>query len=487
MNKTNAYFGLITLFTLIILSCGCVPENTLQWSKDGSVGLMNAKDALYLVDGTSGNLTEIEKENISSWPGISEDGSLIAYCQEIKCQSPAEGLEAIPPAQAKIIEEYSVIMKKRILETGPAMLGDNFPSLEDTKMNDEYRKWVIRYVCENADSELAAKIGEELVGKGKSNEISYYKLILANRNNLTDKKVIAVNILPMWQVRISPDNKYLSYIVIRNEEEHGNIGVHDLYVASLEENVPAALVSKNVALGYDWRDDSRALVYLHSEFEKSDETVLGTVKESVVADVNGTLLAEAVTSQDDDYFGSHNCDAKTKDLAGIAFIPWYKAQYGLGNRVYFASVIMSIPSTMHEDGRISLFCYDPATSTIANLLPAEVSQYSPETLYMFEVSPDGKKILIPASDNRLALYELGQENPVTIIKEEEGFGDDIPVFNPAWKGNNEISYLVSGQNSFLPAADANESGRKEMVIFGDDGSLHQVLSKSWPDELMKKF
>jgi hypothetical protein len=154
-----------------------------------------------------------------------------------------------------------------------------------------------------------------------------------------------------------------------------------------------------------------------------------------------------------------------------------------------------------DEGRWSLFCYDPVTASIVDVLPPDVAVYTSPSLSMlaFELSPDGKKVLLPIKYNRFIGYELGTHSTAMPIEEEEGFGEeDVIEIAPAFKGNNAISFLVSGESHFLaekeakeeiaaeepnePEQQEQESPRQEIIILNDDGS-HWILSENWLDEM----
>jgi hypothetical protein len=148
-----------------------------------------------------------------------------------------------------------------------------------------------------------------------------------------------------------------------------------------------------------------------------------------------------------------------------------------------------------------LFCYDPVTASIVDVLPPDVAVYTSQnfSISAFEVSPDGKKVLLPIKYNRFISYELGTHSSAMPIEEYEGFGeeDDIEIA-PTFKGNNTISFLVSGDSHFLAEKEdeeqtateepneteqqEQESPREEIVILNDDGT-HWILSESWPNEM----
>ena len=69
----------------------------------------------------------------------------------------------------------------------------------------------------------------------------------------------------------------------------------------------------------------------------------------------------------------------------------------------------------------------------------------------------------------------------TQVMQNEGFGEEnVLEFAPAWKGNNEISCLVSEKSHFLIKEGQQKYRRKEIIILGTDGEFLRVLSENWP-------
>ena len=64
MNNQRVSWKAISALIIITVISGCIPEDSLKWSEDGSVGLLYIDDFLSIVDGQSDELTEIEKENV---------------------------------------------------------------------------------------------------------------------------------------------------------------------------------------------------------------------------------------------------------------------------------------------------------------------------------------------------------------------------------------------------------------------------------------
>jgi len=486
MNNRKMGFGLAAFYVAVIFLAGCVPEDSLQWSEDGSTGLLKIEEALYLVDGKSGELTEIAKDNVLPWPDISDDGKLIAYGEKVDCNSLSEGLKVLPPGQVKMVKYYAERLRKNVLKTG-GLSNDRFPFPEEgLLLPGDYRNWSIRYLCENADGKILEILGETGIEKGKEKEIVCSRIIVSPSKSPDKRRIVATSIFPMTAMKLSPNGKFLSYLMHTQEGQVSNaFEEYGLFIASLETDVKAMRVSHRVALGYDWRPDGKAIAYIEADSKnlRHGDFIVGTLEERTVADVNDNLLAAPTGLPDQGSAGTHQCTGKTSELAGVIFYPWLKVVYGSGGRMFFSSAVLLLPASRRDQAEWSLFCYDPVTATVADVLPASVSNYSGEAMVVtqFALSPDGKKAMLPMSKNRFLIYRFGDGSVVFPLEESEEFGEDIPSFLPDWKGNDEISALVSEYSRFLKKEGQQEHDRKEIVIFGADGKFQRVLSENWPD------
>lgn len=490
MNNHKVLWKAILALIIITFVGGCIPEDSLEWSEDGSVGLLRTQGILYMVDGQTGRLTEIAKDEVLPWPDISRDGSLIVYIQKVECSSLSEGLKLLPHGQVKMIKFYANQVKKLILNTG---MPDNnefpFPD-EGPLVPHDYRNWVICYICETSDTNLLERLGDERTQKGKEEKIVYFQVIVVPRDSLEKKRIIATNLFTTMATQVSPNGKFVAYLMHNQQGQVNNaFEEYGLYVASLDGVVKAMLVNHPVSTGYSWRDDSRAIAYLEADSENlmHADPIVATLKETFVIDGNDSLLAEPASILQGSA-ETHWCTGKSKHMAGTLFHPWMKVEYGLSRRVFFSSHVASIPSSNLAEEKWSLFSYDSVTRTVADVLPSSISDYVEGNVNLFALSPDGRKVILPMRKNRFAIYELGKSSANVPINEDEMFGEEnVLEFALAWKGNDEISCLVSENSHFLTKQRLEKHKRKEIVIIGADGNFRRVLSEQWPDEIMNSF
>ena len=492
MNNHRITCGLVACYVAAVFLTGCIPEDSLQWSEDGSVGLLRVEGALYLVDGQTGDLTEIARENVQILPDISKDGNLVAYSQQVKCNSLSEGLKLLPPGQVKIIEYYAEQTKKLVSDAG-GLVNNEFSFPDEGLMTPyDYRNWAIRYLCENADSKLLEILGEEGINKGKEKEIHYMQVVVVPSKALDKKQIVATNLFNTMAIKLSPNGKHVAYLMHTQEGQVSNSPEeYALYVTPLKGDIKAMLVDHGVAFGYDWSKDATAIAYFDADSGdlRNEELSLGTLRERPVADANGSLLAKPSTVPQQGSVQTHNCTSKTASLAGVIFYPWLKVQYGSGDRIFFSSCLLSLPlpASERDELRWSLFCYDSVTGTVTDVLPLSVSYYTYQAVGMsqFDLSPDGKNVLLPIKNNRFVGYELGTDSMGIPIEEDEGFGEEDGLeLAPSWKGNNQISFLVSENSHYLAETKegSDKPARKEIVILSRTDGQTWVLSESWPDE-----
>ncbi len=494
-------FLLITSYTTITFIIGCIPEDSLQWSADGSTGIYSKDGALYLVDGNTGSLTQIAtEETTTNWPAITSDGRFFAYGQKIIVENFADALNLLPPGQIKMLQIHAAVVKENIRKKvdeesifKTEVLGGGLFADDVLKSyNEEYRNWVVHYLFKKLDDDgtITKKLGTETVKKALEKSVSYYRLILTPSDDLNKKTVVATSIQKIWKISFSADRKLLAYVTDRVNGDAFEVGF-DLYIASPAENISAALVEQAVAIGYDLRPDGCAIAYMKPEVEDfdKDKFALGSLVERTIIDPNGRVLASPVNLDDNDNttLATHTCTGPAKELAGVCYYSWMFISYARDNRIFFSSAKMSFPSSKLDEEKATIFCYDALTGAISEILPQIAIDFTQDSCHLYALSQDCQKILLPGNKNTLGIYALGQDLNFSkiLIDKNESFGNDAPPnLASQWKGRDEISCLVAETSHYLCPDPNTPARRKEIVILDADGKLQKVLSKDWPDELL---
>jgi hypothetical protein len=494
MTKKNlTAFLLIASYVAVTFIVGCYPEDSLQWSKDGSTGIYRKNGALFIVDGNTGSLTQVAPGGTATrWPTVSPDGSQFAYGQIVKVDNFNSALKLLPQAQAKLIESHAEILKQKVLAEG--IKDGNFPFIgkpvaadggQKDSFNGQHIAWVQRYLVEKTDTQLARKIGPELIEKTKAKDLTYCQLVCALTADPNNRKILVTSSLQLWRIRFSPDCRLIAYGADRFNGAAEDVGF-DLYIVSPAENTPAVFLAPATAAGYDFRADSRAIAYIkpEDEFFDTQKPTLGSLVERTIIDPNGRLLASLDSN---DPLQRYTCTGAATELAGVLYHPWMHVSYACesDNRILFASVKMSLPSDIAGEEKTTIFCYDTITHAVSEIMPQGVLDFSGGNLYLFALSGDSREILLHGKKNTLILLS---NNPKLLIDEKEGFGEgDNPPLNlvAQWKGPDRVCCLVSEKSHYLTDDPNTPHRRKEIVILDTNGNLKQILSKDWPDELLK--
>ncbi|MBN1391245.1 MAG: hypothetical protein JW947_00405 [Sedimentisphaerales bacterium] len=501
MTKKNLItFLLIASYTVIAFFIGCIPEDSLQWSADGSKGIYSKNGALFIVDGNSGSLTEIApKETTTLWPAISSDGRYIAYGEKVTVENLADAIKLLPLSQIRMLQTHAATVKESIRKKvdeesmfKQEVLGKGLFADDVLKSyNEEYRNWIVHYIFKKLDEggTLAEKLGIEAVEKALLKEpLNYYRMILIQSDNLDKKTVITTSIQNIWKISFSPDSNLVAYVTNRIKGDVFEYGF-DLYIASPAQQIPAAFVAGAVAIGYDFRPDGRAIAYIEPEKEdfEDHEMIIGSLAEKIIADANGKLIIEPIDPEKETTFATHKCTGPAQEFAGVLYYPWMFVDYALNGRIFFSTAKISLPSSKIDEERGSLFCYDFLTGAVSEILPQTAIDFTQVNFYLFASSQDCQKILLLGNKNTLGIYALGEglELSKVLIDEKESFGDDSSKFVPKWKGRDQISCLVSEKSHYLTGDPNTPHRRKEIVILDTNGKLVQVLSKDWPDELLE--
>ena len=476
-------FCLTTIFLM-----GCLPENTLEWSEDGSLGLLRADDKLYLIDEQDDNIIQVASTGTQPWPHISADGSRIVYGEQIKCSNLSEGLKRLPLSQVKMIQGLARHLEAEIIQ---ARYVDDVPPLgfiplpkEPFAHGDGLRTWVIRCLCENADPALVQKLGPHRINEGKEQELEYYNLVVMKRESMDQRQVICTSALPILRPRFAPTGQTIAYLLEEKEKQDSGaehtMGRLDLFVTSPPQGIGAMVVASHVNLGYVWGHDGQCVVFqqLESPDAPRQDFQVGTLKERTIALANGTLLAEPIATGEQGEPGTHHCTGETRELAQVLFDVGTKIECGLGGRILFSSTKITLPTSNLDETRCSVFCWDPVTRTVTDLLPSHMPNMPQVFPRLFSLSPDGRRVLLPLAKYRFSIYEFGERELKYPWQEKEEAEDYFLNFVPAWKGNQEISGIVSPDDPLLLERTKDRPDQDEgIAIFGIDGTLHRIISE----------
>ena len=485
MNSIKKHLALGLFYAAAILYAGCLPEEDLKWSDDGSVGLLSVEEGLYVVDGETGELKQIAEDLSCPWPDISGDGKTIVYCQVKMVADLDEGLALLDAAEVKMIEDYAGRAATAVV--GKGGIEGMAAAEKKVQSSEHFGRWVGRYMCEKGPEDALLILGQEWTQNAKEAQLPYYEILITNADG-EETQVVTRRVFETADLRLSPGGKNVAYLVA-DPETGGDeeTETYYLFVASVQGAVKKMLVGERLAiLGHDWRPDGQVVAYISADGPTYTESpVFGTLRERIVADSAGALLS--TESGAEGRLGGVGCSMPAKNMVSTFFFAFARVQYGPGGRIFFPGADLRLPMLLDDDHdpQWSVYCYDTTTGAAVNVLPAKVisetSGFDNLSPTVFSLSPDGRKLLLVMEGNRFATYEpgAGLTSLKVPMKADEGFEDGLE-FMPAWKGSAEVSFIVSDKSHF------DIGGAAKAIGTLDDRGDFSVLSKSWPQfELLK--
>jgi hypothetical protein len=123
-----------------------------------------------------------------------------------------------------------------------------------------------------------------------------------------------------------------------------------------------------------------------------------------------------------------------------------------------------------------LFAIDPARqATLTRLVPRGIETNLDGMAFLYEVSPDGKRIAFPDENGRIGVFTIATGEWVWA----QGIEDDKDLRTvPVWRSATELCF----------AAPTEAGERKAQIVLYDvETKTSRIISAAWPDEMVKKF
>ena len=259
-------------------------------------------------------------------------------------------------------------------------------------------------------------------------------------------------------------DKAVAFTVEMPFEKHDAL---QLMVVQANTSTPT-LVADRVSVSPDWTPDGRSLVYVQASGAPvgKDDLLLGVLVRRGVVDDAGKI----------------NVDDQSQPLAGTIFDDESRVRCLKDGRVLFNAGEINLPVAAEDWGgkRQQFFAVDPARqSTLVRLIPRKHEEDMPGMLNFFEVSPDEKQVLFGAYRGNVCVLTLATGDVQYIQnggKEKEGIQGA-----PVWRNDGTFTYTrrVGPKDGKKPA--------RAVEVVVRRGEKEQVLSVSWPDDLVNKL
>ena len=449
------------------------------------MGLLKSGDMLALVDGHTNKSTLVDRGEIGVGPSLTSDGTMVTWTKQIYLRDLKQvesllstGLFTQAQRVARDLREATIEQRRYDKE----WLSKN--SRWASRQEGRLAELVYRIVAQEAGHEFLTFLKpkeRELFDALRREGVKLCQLYCARVDGdlVRNRQVLVTMPFDLTLPRISPDKQFVAFILHDNQTDRTER--FDLFVTARDGSVRAARVATQAALGYSWRPDSQGLTFLRSSTLELEETVLGTLTTRDVVNDQGRLHTREVTLEDHyDGISSHYFGEPFDDLAGVLFTPWSRVTYHPSGRIMFNSMAMQLPTSSTNEGRHSLFAYDPEFNTVLEVLPPGISAKMALSLMNYSLSPSGTHLLLPTRHNRFLIYRLGDTDAIEPLGQADEFGDEqLLELAPAWKGDGQFTCLVSGECSLLPNAPASTYQDREVVLLNLEGRYQQRLSDRW--------
>jgi len=465
--------SLLPALALAAVAAGCYPLTSMRWSDSGAVGIVAKAEKGMLVDGKTGETTDLPA--LAAYvPSVSPDGKTVLYAAYKTFETLEVALGTLPEAQQAMVTKEADRLAGLILAEGAAAGGvATWPDLEGGPLTttDIYRTLVRRVMCEQADAQARAALAPGLAENVKAVPIRLVQLLAAPVATPADGRVLATSLYAMSRPTLSPDGRLVAYVCHAITQDKDNQGGYDLWVSPAQGGPKAVRLAGDVALGFAWRPDSRALAYV-AAVENPGQKIVGTLNTLEVAEAGGSLLAKAAPEGGDaDFVAS----AEPVQRAGVVYNGNTTVAYLASGRLLLATAKVSLPmSLVAGDLAGSLFAYDEVTGGLADILPASASARISGQGY-FELSPDGKRVLIPLGKEGFLVYTIGETEAQAPLP--EGASAESAAGPPVWKGRDHVACWVNASSSLLVGTEAAKPGSDADVLVEVDldGNLVRVL------------
>jgi len=324
------------------------------------------------------------------------------------------------------------------------------------------------YLRERYGSAIRATISAEGWEQFEKQSSDVHDVVMARRDG--DKIVTGTQLFAglgeVRDIRVAPGDRA---IALTAETELGQHKALQLFVARPNTSTPQ-LVAERVTASPDWTPDGRSLVYLQASGAPvgKDDLLLGVLVRRGVLDESGNIKV----------------DAEPQPLAGAIFDDGSRVRCLKDGRVLLNVAEISLPVAAEDFGgeRQQLFAFDPARqATLVRLIPRKHEDKLPGPLGFFEVSPDEKQVLFGSFRGHVSVLTLASGDVQEVQGGSREKDKEGTQGAPVWRHDGTITYTRRAE-----VKDGKRPARAVEVVVRR-GTKEQVLSASWPDDLVNKL
>jgi len=450
-------------FSLAALA-GCIPEKRVVWSPDGSRAAIIASDGLHLCapDGVLSKLLLPGARRVTWFP----DSKRLLVLHTTKAKTWADVDKLLTPGQRDSVAASAKELRKQVLAfNGP---WDKFKPRFTRPLTGGEQAAALIYLRDKLADGLAKHVGTTWKDFEKMElDVWNAQVFDVGADSIMAGKNLIVSIDELQSPSVASNAKLAAFARPRGA---GDNPAYELVVIATDAapSDPVLVAAKNVALNYDWSPDSRSLAYIYTASYNEDDRAaiqLGALATIDVADSSGKLLAEP---------------ARQDDRAGLLFQQFLTVRWLKDGRLLFSSYETSLPATTRDmPQQWTLFAIDPRMSASAlRVLPRDFDFQLQKELPWFDLSPDGRRVLLPGTAGHIATYDLTTAESHEIVADNDPDGDLRTL--PVWRNNDEACVAVP------PGSPMGTASRCEIILWKDPKQA-RMLSKNWPADATENW
>jgi hypothetical protein len=470
--------------TALLLLCalafsGCYDfERKITWSADGETMAVIGEDGLRLcaVDGKFSDVL-VKNARLAEW--IEVDGEQKLVVHRYRSMDSWQAIEAVladPVREAVIAEAEKLVAEMRADGQWGRLFGKLFGENSDWTSKDQWDQAMKLYiVVQLSDNELVtvaddfdfdlstleAYVGEVVVYSQGSG------LVLGEAESVSRAFIGSID-----ELRISPTQQHAAFVVEAGNSSSG-LWVVSLSGAAADAEAPSEFRVDAGMVGVfpDWTVDGRAIVYTRpdrtDQADSGEDVSIGYLVRRQIFDEGGDVLEEMTEER----------------LAWLLFYGYGRVRCLSDGRILVTAIDAHFPMTEADVPQSDqLYLFDPSRSaTLTRVIPAQTLANLPDLMALYEVSPDGRKIVVMDS-------QMSQVSVVDLATGEFYSLQDEDLSDVAWMP----SWTPDGQLCFrgrLPESENQEENptKESVEVLLWDGENSKAISKGWPKDLRRSL
>lgn len=432
--------GLLISVLVAAALAGCEPRERLVWSPDGTTAAMVAGDGLRLCD-ADGRLSAVQLKDVEHvrWAG---KGERLLVVQ----RQPLATWEAVLPYLTPAARQRVMADANAVLEEIRAWKGE-MAKLEMKTAPADFAASLL-YLRDRHEKELAAKFGERWKEvKDANRPLHVVRLCERKEGKVAAGAELTRTLQEIEEIRPSRDGKSYAFVAKADVLAGEDPNSLSLFSGALDEQGKLACVADDVARWFDWSPEG-LLTYVAAEGP--------AVKQKGAARM-GVLRSR-------------------KDIARVAFNANCRVRVLADGSMLLAAEDWKLPSaprTAKEGEEMAIFRLDANGGNIRPIVAAKEQEKLKAMAYLFEPSPDGELLAVPAQGMLVYVVTLAC-GMVELAQAETGEQGSVAPIVPVWRTAKELCF---GQ----PRKGA---ARLDIALWSVGGAA-KVISKDWPVEAAK--